>query len=154
VLVTGGGAAGHVAYAAFQVTPGSGSPDDVHPVLVASFAAGLFGLDAYPDEDPYPGVVAVVSPGSAYFINWCPACDGSWASFVKAEGSPAAVTDRVAFPVIGSPASPVGISFVDADHGWVLFQTGLLLHTEDGGKTWAGPCDPDPTSCFGIRSVP
>jgi hypothetical protein len=156
VLVTGGGAAGHVAYAAFQVTPGpgAGTADDVHPVLVASFAAGEIGVDAYQDDDPYPGVLTVVGRGAAYFINWCPACDGPWASLVKTEGEPAAVTNRIALPAIGNPATPVGISFVDADHGWVLFQTGLLLKTSDGGDTWAGPCAGQPTSCFGAQSVP
>lgn len=156
VLVSGGGAAGHVAYAAFQITPGpgAGSADDVHPVLVASFAAGEIGVDAYQDDDPYPGVLTVVGPGAAYFINWCPACDGSWASLVKTEGEPGAVTDRIALPATGNPATPLGISFVDADHGWVLFQTGLLLKTSDGGHTWAGPCGGQPTSCFGVQSVP
>jgi photosystem II stability/assembly factor-like uncharacterized protein len=154
VLLTDGGAAGHVAYVAYQVTMGSGATDDVHPVLVASFAAGEIGVDAYKDDDPYPGVLTVVGSGVAYFINWCPACDGSWASLVLTGGEPAAVTDRIALPAVGNPATPVGISFVGADHGWVLFQTGLLLQTNDGGRTWAGPCAGEPTSCFGVQTVP
>jgi photosystem II stability/assembly factor-like uncharacterized protein len=154
VLLAGSGAAGHVAYAAFEATAGSGSTDEVHPVLVASFAAGELGLDAYQDDDPYPGVFTVVDPGVAYFLNWCPACDGSWAALIKTEGDPAVVANRNALPPSGNPAPPVGISFVDPDHGWVLFYSGLLLVTDDGGQTWTGPCQPNPTSCFGITSVP
>jgi Photosynthesis system II assembly factor YCF48 len=150
VLLTGGGAAGHVAYAAFQVTPDS-QRREVHPVLVASFAAGELGLDTYQDDDPYPGVFTAGEAGRAYFVNWCPACDGSWASFVKAEGQPSEVTDRVAIPTSQHPRAPVGISFVSPDRGWILFGSPeLLLTTEDAGKTWSGPCD----NCFPPVSVP
>ena len=40
------------------------------------------------------------------------------------------------------PASMVGLSFVDADHGWVVgstgaqYRNGTLLETEDAGATW------------------
>jgi hypothetical protein len=149
-MLTGGGAAGHVAYVALQATRDS-KPLEVHPVLVASFAAGELGLDAYQDDDPYPGVFTVVGAGSADFVNWCPACDGAWASFVKAEGQPSGVTDRVAVPASQNPRAPIGISFVGPDRGWILFGSPeLLLTTEDGGKTWSGPCD----NCFPPLSVP
>lgn len=152
VLVTGGGAAGHVGYAVFQVTPGSGTSDDVHPVLVASIAAAEFGLDAYMDDDPYPGVFTVVDPGRAYFVNWCPACEGAWASFVQTQGEPATVTNRTALSPSGNPSEPVGITFVDPDHGWVLFQGGLVLNTQDGGISWGSPCEG--ATCFGIHPSP
>ena len=28
------------------------------------------------------------------------------------------------------------VHFVDADHGWVVGEDGVILHTEDGGQTW------------------
>ena len=36
----------------------------------------------------------------------------------------------------GTDAALYGVRFVDEDHGWVVGQDGLILHTADGGKTW------------------
>jgi hypothetical protein len=152
VLITGGGAAGSVAYVAFEVTaaPGSsgGGLDVVHPVLVASFAADVYGVDAFHDDDPHPGVFAAVDGGLAEFVSWCPACDASWASLLTAAGNPAIVSERVPVATKGNPSAPSGISFVDAQNGWVLFENGLLLITEDGGQTWFDPCDR--SACPGV----
>jgi photosystem II stability/assembly factor-like uncharacterized protein len=159
LLLTGGGAAGHVAYAAFQESFSDGQIDS-HPVLVASFAAAALGIDAYNDDDPYPGVFTAVAPGTAYFVNWCPACDSPSASFVKSEGEPSGVTDRVPLVTGGGSAEPLGISFVSPEHGWVMLRVGAqqgqlttILETTDGGATWTTLCDAT-SPCPGLQSVP
>lgn len=153
LLLTGGGAAGHVAYVAFQESA-SGGQVDHHPVLVASFAAAVLGVDAYHDDDPYPGVFTVIGPGTAYFVNWCPACDSPSASFVKSAGQPSTVNDRTPVATGSGPAEPVGISFVSPDHGWVMFrvngpqgQQTTILETTDGGTTWTTVCGGSSPAC-------
>jgi photosystem II stability/assembly factor-like uncharacterized protein len=76
----------------------------------------------------------------AEFVTWCPACDGSWASSLTAQGQPAVVSDRIPMPTTGNPSAPGGISFVDEQDGWVLFENGVVLQTQDGGRTWSNPC--------------
>jgi len=41
-------------------------------------------------------------------------------------------------------ATPLGMSFADRDHGWILFMKGepptpkwTVMATSDGGKTWS-----------------
>jgi hypothetical protein len=44
------------------------------------------------------------------------------------------------------PAGPLGVSFIDPDHGWVLLSTPVgggstttVMATSDAGRTWAEP---------------
>ena len=155
----GGAAAGSVAYAAVQATS-NGASVQQHVVLVSGLASGTFHPQgAYVDNDPYLGVFTVVGPGSAYFVNWCGACEGQ-TFFLKTEGEPAAVTDRTELPSKrGGPDQPLGISFVNSQHGWLLLlrmddkgQHPFVLETKNGGSTWMDHCDSSPSACFAAFS--
>jgi photosystem II stability/assembly factor-like uncharacterized protein len=158
-MVTGGAAAGSVAYAVVQAVSDGGSVRQ-HVVLVSGLASGTFHPQgAYVDEDPYSGVFTVVGPGSAYLVNWCGACEGR-TFFIKTQGDPAHVTDRAELPSKrGGPDQPLGLSFVSPQHGWALLlrlddkgQHPFVLETTDGGSTWTDHCDSSPSACFAVFS--
>ncbi|MGH2555939.1 MAG: hypothetical protein ACRDHO_09530 [Actinomycetota bacterium] len=153
VQVRGGSAAlGHLPYVAYQAT------DDGQGGLGVQFVMQEGGThplgpdhSAYSSEDPYPGPFTVVGPGSAYFLNWCPACGGSLptVSVTVTGGQPAVLTDR--FPLFAGDlrAEPLGVAFLpgSSTHGWALLELSggkgpqqTIYETTDGGRTWTeGP---------------
>jgi hypothetical protein len=153
VQVRGDAAAGHVPYVAYQATD-DGQGGIEFQFVVQEGGAHPLGPDhstAYSSEDPYPGPFAVVGPGSAYFLNWCPQCGGSLAtvSLTVTNGQPARVADRFTVVPGNLHAEPLGVAFLpgSATHGWALLEMsgdkGLsqtIFETHDGGRTWTeGP---------------
>jgi photosystem II stability/assembly factor-like uncharacterized protein len=157
VQVKDGGAAGHQPYGVFQSVDGA-------PARLVMQEAGTrpFGNQdgVYESEDPYPGPFTARGFGSAYFLNWCPACGAgpqASVSITITGGDPAAVTDR--FPVVNGDrqGEPVGVSFPaprggqDAPSlGWALVNvhgpkgpTSTIWKTTDGGRTWTEISSPE-----------
>jgi len=143
VVGQGDGGAGHIAYAVFRMGDGDAGPE---PCLQDAYTHPL-GQDAGIPEasNPYPGPLGAPDAQTARFITWCPACGGDL-PFVSLEGTSdggASWSDSMVVPS-SQAAEPVGISFVDPDHGWVLLrdhQTSsmVVLRTSDGGRTWERP---------------
>jgi hypothetical protein len=143
VVLRDGGAAGHIAYAGYQATDdGQGG----HAVQFVIQEAGTHPLgsstDWYGSEDPYPGPFAVVAPGVAYFMNWCPQCPPPTLHLTKAAGEPAVVTERLPVSAGDQPTEALGLTFLTEDHGWVLLEGSELIvaETRDGGRSWGHPC--------------
>jgi len=143
VLGQGDGGAGHVAYALFHMVTGE---SEVEPVLQDAYTHPLGQDKGTPEaSNPYPGPLAVPDAQSARFITWCPPCGGElpFVSLERTQDGGATWTDPT---VVDSnqPAEPLGISFTDQDHGWILLrdlETGAtaVLRTSDGGQTWDQP---------------
>jgi len=132
VLVQDGGAAGHLPYALFRT--GEGGPDTL-PVLQE---AGTRPLGDVPGvlgaQDPYPGPFVAFDGQDFRFVGWCPACGNSVALYGGT---------RERTEVVQQGAMPLGISFADREHGWLLVQMDepsgsqlKVLVTSDGGSTW------------------
>jgi photosystem II stability/assembly factor-like uncharacterized protein len=138
VLVTDGGAAGHLPYALYHTT---GSGPDAIPVLQEAGTRPLGNLKGLVDaQDPYPGPVVALDGTHALFVGWCPPCGNSLALYATTDGGQH--WDRT--ELVRQGANPLGTSFADRDHGWILFQRngskGLewtVMATSDGGKTWS-----------------
>jgi photosystem II stability/assembly factor-like uncharacterized protein len=115
VLLTDGGAAGHLPYALFHTDDGT----TWRPVLQEAGTSPLGQKDGvYASQDPYPGTFTVSGPKSAAFVTWCPACN-SVSLLRTSDGGTSWARLEVAGPDKGG--DPTGTSFVDPDHGWVLF---------------------------------
>src|SRR5439155_3559175 len=72
LMIQGGGAAGHIAYAAFRTT---NEGTRILPVLQEALTHPLGQpIDIYASPDPYPGPFTVFDRTHAYFLNWCPVC--------------------------------------------------------------------------------
>jgi len=134
VLLTDGGAAGHLPYALFHTT--SGRPDVV-PVLQEAGTRPLGDAKGVRDaQDPYPGPFVAFAGDDALFLGACPACGNSITLYDPTSG--------VRTELVKEGATPLGMSFADRDHGWILLQKdgpkGLestVMATSDGGKTWS-----------------
>jgi photosystem II stability/assembly factor-like uncharacterized protein len=137
LLHTDGGAAGHLPYALFS-TPDGGSWS---PVLQEAGTRPLGQVaGAFDAQDPYPGPLFGFEDGKALFVGWCPACGNSVAAYSTSDRG--ATWDRTV--VVDSGAVPVGMSFVDREHGWLLVDHDpghggdrVVLVTSDGGRTWS-----------------
>jgi photosystem II stability/assembly factor-like uncharacterized protein len=136
VLVQDGGAAGHLPYALFHTAEGG---PDVIPVLQEGGTRPLGNVKNVADaQDPYPGPFVAFDGVDALLIGWCPPCGNSMALY----GAGAGWTPPV--QLVKQGATPLGMSFADRNHGWILFQKngpkGLewtVMATSDGGKTWS-----------------
>ncbi len=134
VLVTDGGAAGHLPYALFH-TRNSGR--DVTPVLQEAGTRPLGDVKGIRDaQDPYPGPFVAFSGDDAIFLGSCPACGNSVAIYDLMSGARSVL--------VKEGATPLGMSFADRDHGWILAGNSgpgagqqTVLATSDGGKTWS-----------------
>jgi photosystem II stability/assembly factor-like uncharacterized protein len=62
-------------------------------------------------------------------------CSGAFAQATASDGQSAAAPEwvRVEAP---TDANLYAVHFADPRQGWIVGQKGLILHTEDGGKTW------------------
>ena len=137
VLLTDGGAAGHLPYVVYQAI--EAGPDSM-PVLQevgtrpVGYTKGV--VDA---QDPYPGPLTAFDGQQALFVGWCPACGNSMALYATSDGGKHWGRTNL----VRQGATPLGMSFADRDHGWILFQKGqpptpkwTVMATSDGGKTW------------------
>jgi len=144
VLAAGGGAAGHTAYVVFRV-------DDSGAVPVLQ-EAGTHPMGNDPGiplaVNPQPGPMVAFGGSAAAVVTSCPPCGGDLPSVSFEETADGGVT--WAHPTVAGsnpPAGPLGVSFVDPDHGWVLLSTPggggstttTVLATSDAGQTWAEP---------------
>ena len=134
LLAAGGGAASQEAY-----------------LVTRSLDAGatwriVFGEPYFPvtppgvtEIDAYSGAFVVVSPTSARFVGWCPACPSYSITWTNDAG---ATSGRAILPVPGFGGGPGGIAFPDPDHGWLVAtypdKGGTLLQSTDAGATWSG----------------
>jgi photosystem II stability/assembly factor-like uncharacterized protein len=143
VLVTDGGAAGHIAYAVLRM---AGEGSQVEPVLQDAYTHPLGqGKDIPEAVNPYPGPLTAPDALSARFITWCPPCGGDqpFVSLERTQDGGATWTDPTVVDA-NKPAEPLGISFLDPEHGWVLLReleskSLFVVRTSDGGQTWKRP---------------
>lgn len=145
VLGTADAAAGHMAYAVWRTLEGGPS---VEPVLQEATTHPLGqGLGIPEALNPYPGPMVAFDGITLAMATWCPQCGGDlpFASLERSDdaGSGPTWTHPT---IVGSdrPAEPLGLSFLDSTHGWVLLRelssgSPLLLETTDGGTTWVEP---------------
>jgi hypothetical protein len=143
VLATGQGAAGHTAFVVFRVD-GSGAA----PVLQEAGTHPMGTDQAIPEAaNPQPGPVVAFDGSAAAIVTSCPPCGGDLPSVSFEDTADGGVTWGHA-TVVGSnpPGTPLGVTFVDADHGWALLSTPggggsstTVLATADSGQTWAEP---------------
>src|SRR5205085_8252724 len=99
-------------------------------------------------SDAYAGPFDALSDGEAFFLGSCSPCDSGTTSMTKAStGSTRVEHIAVPKPKRQSPEglSPVAISFVSPERGWVVVQFerwkanalgDLLFDTSNGGRTW------------------
>jgi hypothetical protein len=141
VLLTDGGAAGHLPYAVFR-TAESG-PDAV--AVLEEAGTQPFGGSIPLDPDPYPGPVVAFDGLNAYMVGWCPACSGDLTVAAISRTSDGGATwDRRTIVKGDRAAEPLAVSFLDKDRGWILMRTLqddslFVLATTDGGVTWSAP---------------
>jgi hypothetical protein len=152
VLLQDGGAAGHIAYVAYQATSDGQGGYKIQFVLQEGGTHPL-GQDygsVYNSEDPYPGPFTVVTAKVAYFMNWCPQCQAPTLHLTKAAGNPPDVTDRFPVPAGDQPTQALGLSFLTEDHGWAVLEESelVVVETRDGGRTWRHPCGFESTPCI------
>ena len=135
---------------------------------------GLTALAAVVVLVAVAGIALVARPGGGSPVGGGPGVGGSPAP--SAPSAPASVGPAASVAATGSiaPAAtagigghvpsgfqPVSVSFVSADVGWVLGaapcssgQCAWILHTTDGGATWASiPAPPAPISSDGLIPV-
>ena len=135
VLVKDGGAAGHQAYALYRTAEGGPGSS---PVLQEAGTHPVGEVDGVVDaQDPYPGPFVAFDRVKALFIGWCPPCDNSVALYRSATGWTRA-------ELVKEGATPLGMSFADRDHGWLLLavrgskgEEWTVMSTSDGGATWS-----------------
>jgi photosystem II stability/assembly factor-like uncharacterized protein len=141
IVATGSAGAGHIAWAVFRTT--GGGPQS-QPVLQDAFTHPVGQDGGVPEaSNPQPGPMAVVDELTARLITWCPPCGGADMPYVSLErtGDAGATWTDPTIVDASSPGEPLGISFPDPDHGWVLLRdlqdsTAVVLKTSDGGQTW------------------
>jgi photosystem II stability/assembly factor-like uncharacterized protein len=143
VLATGGAGAGHVAWALFRTVEGG---PQAEPVLQDTFTHPVGQGGGVPEaSNPQPGQLAILDGLTARVITWCPPCGGD-APYVSLERTDDGGATWIDPTVVDAthPGEPLGISFLDPDHGWVLLRdqqtsTLVVLRTSDGGQTWTEP---------------
>jgi photosystem II stability/assembly factor-like uncharacterized protein len=136
VLVQDGGAAGHLPYALFHTAEGG---PNATPVLQEAGTRPLGDVkDVIDASDPYPGPLVAFSGVDALFVGWCPPCGNS----VSLYGAGPGWTPPV--EIVKQGGSPLGMTFIDRNHGWLLLMKGeppspkwTVMATSDGGKTWS-----------------
>jgi hypothetical protein len=91
----------------------------------------------------YPGPISAISPTSAAFLDWCPACETVPWDLVTGAG-----TSIIREPNVAQLTQPESASFLSAQLGWVVGivtkspsgasprQLQLIVRTSDGGRTW------------------
>ena len=123
VLLTDGGAAGHVAYVVFRTSDGT----TWKPVLQEAGTSPVGSQEgAYASMDPYPGTFTVTGPNTAAFVTWCPPC-GNSVSLLRTDDS-GKVLGRLDVAAPDKGGEPLGVTFTDPNHGWIL----LMVQTNEG----------------------
>jgi photosystem II stability/assembly factor-like uncharacterized protein len=141
ILLTDGGAAGHIAYGVFRTA--GGGPEAA--AVLQEAETHPFGDSVPLDQDPSPGQLVAFDGANAYVVAWCPACSGDLAVVAVSRTSNGGATwDRQTIVKGDRAAEPLGMSFVDQDQGWILMRTLqdnslFVLATADGGVTWSAP---------------
>jgi hypothetical protein len=143
MLVTGEGAAGHTAFVLFRLGDGG-------PVAVLQEAGTHpMGLDQGVPEaaNPQPGPLAAFDGSAAALVTSCPPCGGDRPSVsFESTSDQGAIWDHPTVFGSNPPGDPLGVSFIDPDHGWALLSVQgskgpewHVLVTADGGQTWVEP---------------
>jgi photosystem II stability/assembly factor-like uncharacterized protein len=145
VLVTDGGAAGHVAYGVFRTVDGLTGSDYPTEAVLQEDGTHPFGESVPHDLDPYPGQLIAFDGQTAYVVGWCPPCGGDLPVVAISRTFDGGSTwDRSTIVSEDRAAEPLGVSFVDRDRGWILLRalgdgSLFVLSTSDGGVTWSEP---------------
>ena len=82
----------------------------------------------------YAGALSAISPSTAAFVDWCPACGQGVARWDLISGS--TLTRK---GTITGITLPEGASFLSPDVGWVSGMNGAagrIVATTNGGRTW------------------
>jgi hypothetical protein len=91
----------------------------------------------------YAGPISAISPTSAAFLDWCPACESVPWDLVTGSGTSVIREGNVA-----ELTQPESASFLSAQLGWVVGvitqypssdsprQLQCIVRTSDGGQTW------------------
>ena len=83
----------------------------------------------------YTGPVSAISPSTAAYVGWCPACGASG----SVPWDIVTGTHLTRKSAIGDLTQPEGASFLSAQTGWVAGAAGsrqLIVFTADGGRSW------------------
>ena len=139
---------------ALSIGPGAAMSQEPHIGYHADAtgATGIFAEQYFPGPNPpgrapgsYAGPFSALSPSSAVFIDYCPACGPGTAPWDIAAGSGATLTVK---GNVGKVTHPQAASFLSAQAGWVagtateFTDTGKarsqqrIVATTDGGRTW------------------
>jgi photosystem II stability/assembly factor-like uncharacterized protein len=145
LLLTDGGAAGHVAHVLFHTGDGT----TWQPVLQESGTNPLGQrADVFESPDPYPGQMAVTGPNGLAFVGWCPACGNSVDLFRTEDGGKLLAQLELAAPDHGG--TPQGVSFVDPNHGFVL----LSVRTDKGDEAAVVAISGEEITVWSNKTVP
>jgi photosystem II stability/assembly factor-like uncharacterized protein len=130
VLLTGGAAMGSQAYVTFRSTDDGKS---WAPVLASHYPT----VNVEQWIDAYSGPFDLVNADTAFFLGSCAPCLGFGTSSTTrtADGGRTWHHDVIAFL-----RQVTALSFVDAQHGWILAEVPggtAILATTDGGSTWS-----------------
>jgi len=145
VLITDGGAAGHLAYGVFRTVDGQSSSYYPTEAVLQEEGTHPFGDSVPLDPDPYPGQLFAFDGQTAYVVGWCPPCGGDLPVVAISRTFDGGSTwDRSTIASEDRAAEPLGVSFVDRDRGWILLRaldddSLFVLSTSNGGQTWSEP---------------
>ena len=138
---------------ALDIGPGVGMSQEAHIAFYgsASGATPLFAEQYFPHpgvsvttESPgsYPGAISAISPTSAAFLDWCPACGPGTVPWGLVTG-----TTLTREGTVSGLTQPQSASFLSPQLGWVAgtftrfkgtssrsYQR--IVSTDDGGRTW------------------
>lgn len=108
-----------------------------HAAFVActlALAAPVFAQSAAPKPLP-----ALISPKAAEGLVLGLASSGASRVAVGGNGVILRAADGKDFKQVASPVDSTltGLAFADARHGWAVGHDGAILHSSDGGTTWA-----------------
>jgi photosystem II stability/assembly factor-like uncharacterized protein len=136
MLLQAGGAMSKQAYAVFRTLDGGSTWDPVIAQFLHADTYYPFG-DIKRTIDAYSGPFAAVDERTAQFVGSCPACDLGKVSLLTTPDGGRSWRRRQVF----DGGLPVGASFPDRMHGWVLVSIGaerrtVLIATTDGGASW------------------
>jgi photosystem II stability/assembly factor-like uncharacterized protein len=135
-LLQGGSAMGSQGYAAYASADAGGH---WRPVVVSPQLTGQPDFTGVTQLDSYPGPFDAVSSDKAVFLGQCPACSPQRVAVARTQDGGA----HAIRSVVNGFAPTGGLSFGDAQHGWMTARLGgypgrhpVILATTDGGRSW------------------